>query len=174
MFAVSMFIAAASTTAPALPKSERDAVRQVITQRYGPKTQVYSILIKSQYALAQGTGFHDGLHKTGGRWRIVCGNLPAGQIAPSLLQSHCGFPQSVALVVSVEEPVGIAAGQGDFSTAMTAEKQAYASATGPERDIDRVRMQQLTLLNEQMRTQAITRQQAIQQWSQLQFSWSLP
>ena len=174
MFAAAVLMAAVSTTAPALPKSQRDLVREALVQRYGPKTQVYSILIKQGYALAQGPNFHDGLRKSGTHWQITCSHLPSGQITPALLQSKCGFPETVAILVSTEEPVNVAAAQGNFSAAATLEKQAYASATGPQRDIERVRMQQLNLLNEQMRTQTITRQQAIQQWSQMQFSWSLP
>lgn len=174
MLAAAVLTAAVTTSAPAgLPQSERDRVRAVVVQRHGPKTQIYSILIKQGYALAQGTGFHYGLRKNGSQWTIVCSELPA-QAAPATLQSKCGFPQGVAVLITTEEPVNIAASQGNFSAAATLEKQAYASATGPQRDSERVRMQQLTLLNEQMRTQTITRQQAIQQWSQAQFSWSLP
>jgi hypothetical protein len=174
MLFAAVIAAAVTTSAPAtLPQSERDRVRTAVVQRHGPKTQVYSILIKDGYALAQGTGFHYGLRKNGSHWTIVCSNVPA-QAAPAALQSKCGFPQTVALLISTDEPINIAAGQGDFSTAATLEKQAYASATGPQRDAERVRMQQLNMLNEQMRTQTITRQQAIQQWSQMQFSWSLP
>lgn len=174
MIVAAALVAAVSTSAPALPKSERDQVRQVLQQRYGPKVQVYSILIKSGYAIAQGTGFHDGLKKSGGHWQIACSKLPAGQLPPTTLQSHCGFPESVAVIVSLEEPVNMAASQGDFHTAMATEQKAYSSSTGPTHDAERVRLQQLTLLDQQMRTQTITRQQAIQQWSQLQFSWSLP
>lgn len=174
MFLAAVLTAAVTTSAPAgLPQSERDRVRAAVVQRHGPKAQVYSILIKDGYALAQGTGFHDGLRKNGSHWKIVCTNLGA-QPAPTTLQAQCGFPETVALLISTEEPVDIAASQGDFKTAVAAEKQAYASATGPQKDIDRVRMQQLTRLDEQMRMQTITRQQAIQQWSQAQFSWSLP
>jgi hypothetical protein len=174
MLLAAALAAAVSSSAPALPMSQRDQVRQVLVQRYGPKVQVYSILIKSGYAVAQGTGFHDGLKKSGSRWQIVCSKLPAGQLQPTTLQSHCGFPESVAVIVSTEEPVNMAVAQGDFSTAMATEQKAYASSTGPTHDAERVRLQQLTQLNEQMRTQTITRQQAIQQWSQLEFSWSLP
>ncbi len=160
--------------APPPVMSTRDAVRAAVIARHGPRTQVYSILVKGPYALAQGTNFHDGLKQSSGHWHIVC-QLPNGSTQISLLQSRCGFPVNIAEVLSVEEPINFAAGQGNFSAAEAMERRAFASAGGaPMSDSERARMQLLTQLDLRMRLQQITRQQAIQQWSQLRYSWSLP
>ncbi len=174
MILAAAFIVALATQPPAMPMSEKDRVRHVLVQKHGSKTQIYSILVKGSYAVAQGPGFHDGLHKSGGEWKIVCSDLPSGRVEAQALQTHCGFPQDVALVASVEEPINVQAAQGQFESAAAAQKKVFASATGPERDLDRARYQQLTLLSEQMRTATITREQAIQQWGQVRFSWFLP
>jgi hypothetical protein len=159
--------------APAPPMSTRDAVRAAVIARYGEHTQIYSILVKGPYALAQGTNVHDGLQQVDGQWQIVC-ELPNGSVQVTTLQSRCGFPQATAAVLSVEEPINFAAGQGNFAVAKTVEKRAFASATGPQREFDRARLQLLTQLDLQMRTQHITRAQAMQQWNQLRYSWALP
>lgn len=160
--------------APPPVMSTRDAVRAAVIARHGPKTQVYSILVKGPYALAQGATFHDGLKQSGAHWQIVC-HLPNGSTQVATLQSRCGFPVSVAEILSVEEPINFAAGEGNFAAAKTMEQRAYASAGGtPISDTERARLQLLTQLDQQMRLQSITRDQAIQRWSQLQFSWSLP
>jgi invasion protein IalB len=159
--------------AAAPPMSTRDAVRAAIVARYGARTHIYSILVKGPYALAQGTNLHDGLQQVDGRWQIVC-RLPNGTAQVTALQSRCGFPQSTAAVLSVEEPINFASGQGNFAAAKAMEQRAYASATGPQREIDRARLQLLTQLELQMRLQQITRTQAMQQWNQLRYSWALP
>lgn len=172
-----MLIAAALSLAlatPAPPSSQRDEVRRTVLARHGQRTDIYSILIKGSYALVQGKSLHEGLQNERGAWHIVC-TLDPGTAQPAQLQQRCKFPLAIAEVMSVEEPVNVAAAQGQFSTAAAAEQKAYASAsTGPIHDSERARLQLLTQLNEQMRVQAITRDQAIQQWSQLRYSWSLP
>lgn len=173
MLLIAALVVALSTAAPVPATSTRDAVRQAVLSQHGSRTQIYSILIKGSYALVQGKGLHEGLEYARGRWRAVC-ELPEGTAAPATLQQRCGFPTTVATLMSVEEPVNVAASQGQFTVAVTAERQAFASATGPVRDSDRARLQLLTQLQEQMRVQAITREQAIARWSQLQISWSLP
>jgi hypothetical protein len=159
--------------APPPVMSTRDMVRAAIIARHGARTPVYSILVKGPYALAQGTSFHDGLKRRSGHWKIVC-QLPNGTTQVALLQSRCGFPASVAEILSVEEPINFAAGQGNFSVAKTMAQRAYATAGAARSDSERARLQLLTQLDLRMRLQQITRQQAIQQWSQLRYSWSLP
>jgi hypothetical protein len=156
------------------PMSTRDMVRAAVIARHGARTQVYSILVKGPYALAQGTTFHDGLKQSNGHWQIVC-QLPNGSTQVAMLQSRCGFPVNAAEILSVDEPINFAAGQGNFSAAKAMEHRAYATAGGaPMNDSERARMQLLTQLDQQLRLQTITRSQAMQQWNQLRYSWSLP
>jgi hypothetical protein len=163
-----------TAAAPPPAMSTRDMVRAAVIARHGPRTQLYSILVKGPYALAQGTNFHDGLKQSNGHWQIVC-QLPNGTTQVAMLQSRCSFPVNVAEILSVDEPINFAAGQGNFSAAKSMEQRAYATAGGTHMsDSERARMQLLTQLDQQMRLQTITRTQAIQQWSQLRYSWSLP
>jgi hypothetical protein len=159
--------------APAPAMSIRDTVRAAIVARHGPRMHIYSILVKGPYALAQGSNIHDGLHKTSAGWQVVC-QLPNGAVQVTTLQRRCGFPANVAAILSVEEPINFAASQGNFSAAKAVEQRAYASATGPQREIDRARLQLLTQLDLQMRLQTITRDQAMRQWNSLRYSWALP
>lgn len=150
----------------------KPAVRKAVIARHG-QTQIDSILIKGSYALVHGTGFHDVLRRTDGSWTIVC-DMSKTAPAANVLQSRCGVPAPIATQLAAEEPANLMAGQGEFTAAVDAEQRAFASASGPQRETDRIRLQQLRILNEQMQLQQITRAQAIQQWNRLQFSWALP
>ncbi len=151
----------------------KPAVRKAVIAAHG-QTQIDSILIKGSFALVHGNGFHDVLRRRAdGSWTIVCDmshTLPTA----SVLQSRCGVPAGIATRLAAEEPTNLLASQGQFTAAIDAEQKAFASATGPQREQDRVRLQQLRTLNQQMQLQQITREQAIQEWNRLQFSWALP
>jgi len=92
----------------------------------------------------------------------------------AVLQSRCGIPAPIATHLAAEEPTNLLASQGQFNAAIAAEQKAFASASGAQRENDRARLQQLRLLNQQMQLQQVTREQAIQEWNRLQFSWALP
>ena len=153
--------------------AEKPAVRAAVLARHGSNTQIDSILIKGPYALVHGKGFHDGLKLANGKWTIVC-DMSKAQVTAAALVQNCGFPIQVAQVVAADEPVNLLAAQGNFTSAVAAEQRTLGSASSPPSDTERARMQELRILNQQMATQQITRQQAIQQWSQAKFSWALP
>ncbi len=151
----------------------KPAIRKAVIARHG-QTQIDSILIKGSYALVHGTGFHDVLQRTeDGSWKIVC---EMNKRLPTVndLQSQCGVPAPIATQLAAEEPANLLAARGDFPEAIATEQKVFASASGPQRESDRVRLQQLRTLNQQMQLQQITREQAIQEWNRLQFSWALP
>lgn len=150
-------------------------ISHAVTQQR-PAEQVTSVIVHGGYALASGRTpagtVHDGLRQSRGGWRIVCSftaPLPASE-----LQKKCGFPSGIAAEMQADLAAQNAAQTGDFSTAAAAQQRAYMSASGPERDDERARVQLLTRLNDQLRLGMITRQQAIQQWNQFRLSWALP
>lgn len=150
----------------------KSAVRKAVIARHG-QTRIDSILIKGHYALVHGNGFHDVLRREpNGSWTIVC-DMSHTMPAANVLQSRCGVPADIATQLAAEEPANLLAGQGQFTAAVAAEQKVFASATGPQREQDRVRLQQLRVLNQQTQLQQITREQAIQKWNRLQFSWAL-
>lgn len=151
--------------------ANKPAVRQAVFTRHGAHTQIDSILIKRGYALVHGTGFHDVLQRSGKTWKTTC-DLNNTNPDASVLESRCDVPSAIATSLAAEEPVNLLAGQGNFSGAVAAEQSVGASVT--QSYAQSVRLQQLRTLNEQMQLQQITRSQAIQQWSQLDYSWALP
>ena len=151
----------------------KPAVRQAVLAEHGRQVHIDSILIKGSYALVHGTGFHEVLQRSGKSWKPMC-DLTHTAPTVNALESRCRVPATIATQLALEEPANLLAARGQFTAAITAEQVAIASATGPQRENDRVRLQQLRILNQQMQLQQITREQAIQRWNQLQFSWALP
>jgi hypothetical protein len=173
----SFAILAATATIPPSSSSawtaQKPAVRKAIEERYGRNVRIDSVLVKGQYAVARGNNFHAGLKLTGDTWHITC-ELTGGPFSATVLTQRCGFPSTVATQLAAEEPINLMASQGNFHSAAGAEQQLYTTATGPAREEAHVRYQTLTRLDTEMRLQQITRDQAIQQWNQVRFSWSLP
>lgn len=150
-------------------------IRRAVVARH-PSAHVEAIIIHGNYAIANARSASgvviDGLHLTRDAWKIAC----TFQSPPtaSEVKNQCGFPAAVASEIAANESAQFAVQKGDFSSAATAEKRAYASASGPERDRERARAQYLTILSERMRTGLITRAQGIQAWSAFRYSWTLP
>ncbi len=170
-------IAALTTPAPkATVDIDRMAIAHVVTERNPGEHVTIVIVHDAEYAIASGHSpsgpMHDGLRLKNTGWRIVCAfsAVPASK----QLASKCEFPATVANEMAANLAAEVAAQSGDFNMATIAEERAFASAKGPERDSERARVQYLTILNEQMRTGMITRQQAIQKWGEFRFSWALP
>ena len=152
--------------------AEKPAVRAAVLRVY-PKTNITSVLIKQTYALVSGQSVHVALRKAGGTWKIVC-DVKGAAVDGHVLEKRCGIPAQAAAQLASDEPVNLLAEQGNFRGAASAEHTVMSSASGPPTDAERARMQELQLLNQQMQLQQITRQQAIQQWNRLQYSWALP
>lgn len=170
-------IAALTTPAPKAPVDiDRMAIAHVVTERNPGERVTILIVHNGEYAVASGHSpsgpMHDGLRRKNTGWRVVC--TFSGVPTSKHLASQCDFPASVADEMSANLAAEVAVQSGDFHMATIAEERAYASARGPERDWERARVQYLTILNEQMRTGMITRQQAIQKWGEFRFSWALP
>lgn len=167
----------AGLVTPALPPNpsawtaKKPVVQKAVLARHGAHTQIDSILIKRGYALVHGTGFHEVLQQSGKNWKSTC-DLSNANPDASVLESRCGIPAPIAQTLAAEEPVNILAGQGNFSAAVTMEQTVTGAAS--QSVAQSLRLQQLRTLNEQMQLQQITRSQAIQQWSQLEYSWALP
>jgi len=171
-----LFLILIALVTPVPPSSSawtanKPAVQQAVLLRHGSHTQIDSILIKRGYALVHGTAFHDVLRRSGTTWKTSC-DLNNVNPDATVLESRCGVPSGIATSLAAEEPVNLLAGQGNFSGAVAAEQSVNASTS--QSYAQSVRLQQLRTLNQQMQLQQITRAQAIQQWSQLNYSWALP
>lgn len=174
---LTIVLAAALTSPHGTLDASRGAILQTVAQRQGASAHVERIAVHGNYALAGGrlssAPFIDGLHRSQSAWKIVC--TMRSQPMPTQLVSRCRFPQSIAVVLSADDATETAAERGDFGLATIAQVRAYNwSAKGPDREQERARLQQLRLLNEQMRTGMLTRAQAIQKWNQFRYSWALP
>lgn len=171
------FVLAAALTTPPSPAldTDRTTIRRIVQQQHG-STHADRIIIHGEYALAAGRSpagtTLDGLRFTHSGWHITC-RLQA-EPSPTDLMSRCGFPAGIAAEISANESAQTSAERGQFSTAVIAQTRAFASAKGPDRNQERARLRLLNQLNEQMRTGRITRAQAIAQWSQFRYSWTLP
>lgn len=152
--------------------AQKPAVRQAVLAHH-PRAVIDSILIKDGYALVHGTGFHEVLRRSGKTWNVVC-DLSNSVPSANVLETRCNVPGDAATMLAMEDPVNIMAGQGNFSAAVAVEQSLAMSESSPQSPTERARFQQLRILNTQMQLQQITREQAIQQWNQLQYSWSLP
>lgn len=176
MIATLTLIAALGAPTKGTLDVDRAAIAQIVLQRHGASAHLERIIIHGGYALAAGrtsTGpVRDGLHLTHGGWRIVC----SFRSAPTAEQlgTNCGFPAGIATEVVMNESAQAAVQQGNFTTALSEEKRAFASASGPDRDQERARVQLLHQLGEGMRTGTMTRAQAIRKWNEFRFSWMLP
>lgn len=165
------------TPSPPPYTARQQAVAQAVQARHGAAAQVTSVIVEGSSAVALGTAhgakLKDGLRLEGSQWRITCelGSTPADS---RILVRRCGFPQNDAVMLAAQAAAETAISRGDFSAATAAEARAYRAASGPQIDDERARLQLLRRLNEQMRTGAITRADAIRQWSQFRLTWSLP
>jgi hypothetical protein len=165
-------IAVKIPASPSAWTAQKPAVTEAV-HRIQPHAQINSILIKQSYALVTGKGIHSILHRTGQTWAVAC-DLTKTTITPDALTSQCGVPATIAMQLATDEPINILASMGNFNSALPLRQAIEASATAPPSETGRARVGELQMLNTEMRLQQITRQQAIQQWSQLQYSWALP
>ncbi len=175
MNAMLLTILAAVTTISASPSAwtaQKPAVQTAILHK-NPNLQISSILIKQSYALVSAKGFKAVLRRGPQGWSVTC-ELNTTTISAQALQSSCGVPGAVAGRLAADEPINVLANEGNFRSAATAQQQIVTGASAPESPTEIVRLQQLNMLDTEMRLQQITRGQAIQQWSQLQYSWLLP
>lgn len=170
--ALSLIVALAVSSSSSAWTAEKPAVRAAVLRVYR-KTSIDSILIKQTYALVSGQSVHVALRKTSGSWKIVC-DVRGAMLSDRVLERRCHVPPRIAAELAADEPVNLLAEQGNFGAAVSAERTVMSASSAPASDTERARMQELRLLNQQMQLQQITRQQAIQQWNQLQYSWSLP
>ena len=152
--------------------AQKPAVQAVVAGAY-PAAHINSILIKQSYALVSGKGVHAALQESGGKWKIIC-DVSRTMMNVETLHERCGIPSDVATRLADDEPVNLLVSAGNFSAAIDAEQTAAGSISAPASDTERARLQELRMLNQEMQLQQITREQAIQQWSQLQYSWALP
>lgn len=175
MIATLWLLAALNAPAKAAVDIDRSAITHVVTERH-PSSHVDDIVLQGNYALAHGRSpagpIYEGLELMRSGWRVVC----SFKVAPtsSELASSCGFPAGIASAVASSQTAQALAERGEFERALTLEKRAYASVTGPARDTERARVQFLTMLNDRMRLGLVTRQQAILQWNEFRYSWALP
>lgn len=172
-----MLFAILATLIPVLPSSsawtsQKPAVHAAAAHAY-PNARVDSILIKQPYALVSGNGIRVALHRSGGDWNVIC-DLGHSSISADSLSRHCGIPSEIAAYLAKYEPANRLARGGNFSAGALLQQAVTARATAPATEIERARLQQLNMLDEGVRMQMITRDQAIQQWGQLRYSWELP
>lgn len=169
---LSAAIAASNPPAPA----DRTAIRHAVARAHNGAVTLDSIIVHGTYALASGhtatAPARDGLHFLRGTWKVMC-NFGSAVPTPAQLRRECGFPTAAAVEISSDESAAASAQSGNFAPAVIAQTYAFQAARGPDKEQERARLQLLQRLNEQMRTGQITRAQAIQQWNQFRYSWSL-
>lgn len=157
----------------AAPGSE-SAIQAAENQRHGIGATLTSLLVTGDYAVVRSAGgIHDGLRRSGGRWRVVC-ELGNGAPSATTLRRQCGFPSTAAMEFAALELANAAALHGQFAQAVKAETTAYQFAALPLRRPESERMQLLTQLKQQLETGQITRAEAIRKWSELRVAVFLP
>lgn len=176
MIHLAALILAAAAASSAAANTSPSAIG-ALDRRYGSGTELTSLLVSGEYAVARAKSgdkaIHAGLHRAHGKWEVAC-EIDAPAATATFLEQKCGFSSAAARQLADDEVANAAAQSGHFSTAAASETAALHESLPETRAEEAARLQLLNTLNQQMSIGQISRPDAIRKWNEARFSMFFP